>query len=212
MTSGSDNKIREKVNAVGEVPGSMFDKEGAWQKLQMRIDTKPAVSYKKKHYGVAAALVLILISITVLISRREKQVAYVSTAKVNTPEYVAAIPEISQQVEQSKVVEPPVVVKPRAMQGELQVVENPPPAIVQDVDIAPAMTDTLVLPVETVVQVTYKKQKIKVVHISDVAEETPQHVPPPRNNIMTIAHYRSGYKSDNRSTARTADVPGGWFK
>ena len=71
----SDKQVREKIQALNEAPGSNFDKEAAWQKLQLRMENKPAISnHKKWYYSIAAVIIALCIGIPVLMNSRKSEV------------------------------------------------------------------------------------------------------------------------------------------
>lgn len=63
-----DSQIQEKMESLDALSGGLvFGKEEAWERLQARMDKKPAVLYRFR-YAALAAVLLVLISVGVLLN------------------------------------------------------------------------------------------------------------------------------------------------
>ena len=65
MKNNADKVIQEKLGAIDTLGGGIvYGKEEAWEKLQVRMDRKPAKIVALKYAAVAAAVLLLMVYVT----------------------------------------------------------------------------------------------------------------------------------------------------
>lgn len=204
----SDKKTRERINAMNAVPGSSIDKNAAWQKLQLRMDSHPAARNSRKYYyGIAAAVAVVLSGIAALMPQQEKQNispdVISATAPITTPA-TTALPQAKKKTVASQPARALVKTERSISKKEQHV----PVRTITEVIPNPVVES--ITKAEEVVAKGTGQEKIKLVHISEVAEETPQYMPRSRGGFITITQFK--YKNTNSEPEAGTPATGGWFK
>ncbi len=110
-----DSQIKEKMESLDALSGGVvFGKEEAWERLQERMDKKPALLFRFR-YAAVAALLLVLISIGVIRYDSQEKIAD------NLPLNNTTTPIVSEQgtaVYNTTDSQPRVITMPTPMESE----------------------------------------------------------------------------------------------
>jgi hypothetical protein len=169
-----DIEVKEKLESLSPLAGGVvYGKEEAWDKLQARLEKKPARKYPLLRLS-AAAILLLTVAIAGYIyntkpadTNNGQPVASVSIAENNTPipQSETIVPEVlRQEPETSRIVNTLPRTYKIAMQPQTVIeiqTEEPMPQVI---DETPVVAN--IVPVKQVTPI----HKMRVVHINDVGK------------------------------------------
>ena len=82
----NDKQIKEKMQSLDTLSGGIvFGKEDAWERLQARMEQKPAKKFPVKYWMAAAAILLLFVSVTTVYYYPSKEVVKNNNGKIKTP-------------------------------------------------------------------------------------------------------------------------------
>ncbi len=169
----SDKEVKEKLESLNPLSGGIvFGKEEAWDKLQARMDKKPARKIAFSYRLAAAAVLLLCVSVIGYYFYPEKQIA--SSQPLNP----ITTPDTEHTVVSTTAIEPVTIAEQEKETDITHIKKDVPHArfVVreQPITIAPEpAVDTVIPEPITVVNVPKKPaappiKKMRVVHINDL--------------------------------------------
>jgi hypothetical protein len=175
-----DKLVKEKIASVDTLSGGIvFGKEEAWEKLQARMDKKPAKVVSLR-FWLAAAAVLLLFGglLTIYLNPAKQEVGMATNAKEKTPvkSIISARPEVPEVVVQPQ----PVTVhtsRPgnsrHAPNRKTHIVTSeetlqPAAIVVNSLQMTPAENPKEEIAANNTAPVTPVVKTMKVVYINDV--------------------------------------------
>lgn len=175
----NDNEIRARLESLDTLhSGVVYGKEEAWEKLQGRLDAKPARRISLK-YGLAAAAVLLLaVLVTGVFYRPAKEITVKQQNDTTVPNKAAimtTMPSITQQTVTESQPKPIINIRKHSQRHpqKTEIVKHVPqeqlPAPLaansplKENAVLPAKEEPVAVPAPIVT-----KQPMKVVHINDL--------------------------------------------
>lgn len=220
--SGSDEQIRNMINELEDLPGK-WDKDAAWQKLQMRREPAPVKTRKRITFGIAVATIACLIAITILVNQTAEDPSIVhidvvpaaKTSPIKNLGTVTANNEIAQRTITN--VTPPKHNKTErtannykdnkpATHDTLQ--SSAPLLATADSSNTTIMADTQ----QQQIVVSIEKKKMKTVHIHDLTNEVAPFRPVKQENIFNILSRGNRENTVSVTTKPSTPAPHSFIK
>lgn len=183
------------MDEIDELPGMEWDKNAAWDKLQMRRSPKPAKKKKHISYGIAAAAILCILAATLFLNREDNEPAVTEVSKPALPT-VAATDKTERIIYDKEVKQEPIVTVTHSsrtitkIQGES--LTNTTTANTDTAqEIKTLATDVVAVTADTTqpvpaAYVTVEKKKLKTVHINDITTEVTPFKPVRQESILNL--------------------------
>ncbi len=191
------DELRKKIDGLDTLSGGIvYGKEEAWEKLQQRIERKPAMRIAIKPIAAAAAMLLLLVIAAGIYltsaSHDNSTITQSNNTVVNTP----ATQPTTQPVDEltSPVVIEKATGNSERYKTELSVAKDDPKQIETETQQAPPTDEARLTTAPNVVPVaiaaTAVPKKMRVVHINDLNREQDTNDEPQEvaaNNIIDIS-------------------------
>ena len=168
----STELVRNKMEGLNALEsGIVFGKEDAWEKLQQRMERKPAMVIPMKRIAAVAAVLLLIVSIFLVYNRPAKVVSIVATKPLHAPGKGAAVqPQVPMPQKDAAA----IVIATKAKNYKMVVSQGKERPQPQSAPVTSAVSgsERLVATTNTTPQPEPQPQsakKMRVVHVSELS-------------------------------------------
>jgi hypothetical protein len=215
-----DKQIKEKLEKLDALSGGIvFAKDEAWERLQARMDKKPARKIAVKFWLAAAAILLLFVCITAMYYSPEKEIVVTEPVKevsLQPIAHTATLPQAKEEVALGQDIK--VAVEKKLISHSISSIkkENKIEAIApQQSTVVEVQKEIAKIEVAPIIAAAPVKKQMRVVHINDLDNEDAQepvivsapHVDMGKMKVVAIGDIATGDRVANTDKAGWPNKP-----